>query len=338
MRYNSPVTGMQRRVNDTRLRRLLALLCAALVLAPAARAAADTCYSGFFDDYYHAAEHCALAGTVSAVTLREATEQGKLPCPACVDDDAGYGDVRAVVRGGTLVIRVPDRWMAERPASQMDAGFERFWSGEYTGRQAQTALAEQLHGAAYRAMLEGGADRRTDTARVPDIELDAEALLMNRRHIGAAWYLVYRPGEAARQALAQDGRLKIPLCFTVNTLTMQGSALNIYCGGLWRDGAFSLKPSKSSSDLMFEGDYGDGLSAKLLTGLEAVVCVIHRKDPPPDTLKGAVVLIDGADRGIRVDGYASDGDAVYCCVLDAAQSAALVDGAPLAIAPAADAD
>lgn len=314
-----------------RVMRILATLAAALSLTTCARAGADSCYAGFFDDYYHAAARCALADTVSPVSLEEAEAQGKQPCPACVDDAARYSGVEAVERGGTLVIRVPDAWMAARPAGETEDNFERYWAGEFTGREADLLIAEQLHGAAYRALLEDGAPRRQAISRVPDVELGSGALMMNRRHIGAAWILIYRPAEAARQALDRAGRLEIPLYFTVNTLTLQNGALNVFGGGLWRDAAFEVKPDKSKNRTFFEAEY-DGLTLRVFRDRGMNIAVWHLANGGADGLAGATVLIDGADRGIRADGYPSGDGAVFCCALTEGELHALENGARAEIA------
>ena len=312
--------------------RILALL-AVLALSACARADEAQCYAGFFDEYYHAAANCALAATVSPVSVKEAEDQGKLPCPACVDDEAGYKGIEAAERGGTLVIRVPDKWMEERPAGETEDNFEHYWSGEFTGREADMLLSEQLHGAAYRellAALEDDAPIHRAISRVPDIELDAGALLMNRRHIGAAWLLTYRPAEAARKALEKDGRLQIPLYFTVNQLTLQKDALNVYGGGLWRDKEFRVKPQKSKNATRFEAE-SDGLRLQVFRDMDVNICVLHLDSPDPDRLAGASLLIDGADRGIRMDGYDAGGHAVYCCALTDGEVRALENGAAAGI-------
>ncbi len=309
--------------------RILTLLCAALALATPARALEAQCYAGFFDEYYHAAAKCALAGTVAPVSVKEAGEQGKLPCPACVDDAAKYGGVEAVVRSGTLVIRVPDKWMEERPGGETEDNFRHYWSGEFTGREADLLICEQLHGAAYLdllAALEDGAPIHRAISRVPDIELDAGALLMNRRHIGAAWLLTYRPAEAARAALEKDGKLSVPLYFTVNQLTLQNGALNVFGGGLWRDGAFEVKPGRSKNETRLEAE-SDGLRVQVFRDMDANICVLHLDGARPASLTGASLLIDGTDRGIRLDGYASGDHAVYCCVLTDGEVRALENGA-----------
>lgn len=316
-----------------RFGRMLVLLCAALALAAPARAAESLCYAGFFDDYYHAAGKCALAANVSSVSLKEAEGQGKLPCPACVDDAASYKGVEATERGGTLVIRVPDKWMEERPAGETEDNFKHYWSGEFTGREADLLLSEQLHGAAYRellASLEDDAPIHRAISRVPDIELDAGTLLMNRRHIGAAWLLTYRPDENARQALEKDGRLQIPLYFTVNQLTLQKGALNVFAGGLWQDGEFEIKRKKSKNETRFEAEF-DSLRLQVFRDMDVNICVLHLDKPDPDRLAGASLVIDGTDRGIRMDGYDAGGHAVYCCALTDGEVRALENGAVAAI-------
>lgn len=343
---------------------------------------ADACYAGFFDYYYHAHPKCALAGTVAPVDRDEAERQGKYPCPVCVDDDAKYKGVQSTVRGGTLVIRVPDQWMLDRPAEETEDNFDyRYdaYADDFFDGAGLAEMARQLHGAAYRDLLTEweayDAARQADEspseilslapepahAREPGIAPAENGLLMHQRHVGGAWYLVYRPGDADRKRLSKDGKLAVDLYFTINTLRAEGTvyaddperrgfALNVYPGGLWQNLGHltTLKPKKSKNKTDFEAsseNEPDGSSLKLTVyrDMDANICVLHQSPASPEALIEARLLIDGLDAGIALAGYSDGEDGIYCCVLTDAEVNALKNGAPFALsfpdvaAPAPDA-
>ena len=310
------------------------MLAAAVALCAAAPAEeADAYWAGFFDYYYHSAKDCALAGTVSPIDQETAIAQDKYLCPVCADDSRKYSGVDAAVRGGTLVVRVPDAWMASRPASE--TGDNPDWdTRKFEGSAAAEALAELLHGADYRAAL-AQADGGLPVARVPDIFPDAGGFMMNRRHIGGAWYLTYRPGADIRKALEKQKKLDVALRFTVYTLTRRGDALTAFGGGLWADEAFTLKPERSKNEVMLKRDATQDGAPQLAVydDMGACICVLHQQPALQSCLAGASLRIDGVDCGIRMTGYADGEEGIYCCVLTDAEFNALENGATAELAP-----
>ncbi len=322
------------------LRGLACALLLAALLPAGARAEADAAeyWAGFFDYYYHAAPRCALAGTVSPVTLEEAQAQGKFACPACVDDETTYKGVDATTRGGTLVIRVSDAWLQQRSGEDLEADFEGYWAGEFTGTEAATQLAGLLHGAAYRAFLEAaGKSAAMDTALVPDVPLPEGGLLLNRRHIGAAWFLTMRPDAEGLKELEKKGRLYVDLGFNVNTLTMIGSALDVYVSGQWLNGGEStrIKPKESKNKTRFKLE-SDVLSLAVYKDMGINICVLHHRGFGAHPLDGATLRIDGVDQGLRLNGYDTGKDAIFCCVLTEAEALALEGGASVELSPRQD--
>lgn len=320
---------------------LIGALLAAMSAYPAFAEESSALYAGFFDSYYHAAERCALAGTVSEISLREAKAQGKYPCPACVDDDIRYKGVRSVIRGGTLVVRVPDDWMQRQQSDAKGTlSIETLWLGDYSGRDAELAISELLHGADYRAFLDALASRGSastgdgegpEHARVPDIALADGALTMNRRHIGAAWYLVIRPGEADRASLADHSRVSAGLGFEVEQLRMQGNALTVSRLQRWQDPDFSIKPKKSKNKTRFMIEQGD-LALAVYDDMQSNICVIRQGNVAGVSLADAALTIDGVAVETRMNGYFDGTYAIFCCMLTDAEADALEGGAEAAIA------
>ena len=356
------------------LKRFAALLCALLLAGMTPSIAEDPrqCYAGFFDEYWHAHPACALAGTVAPIDMGEAVAQGKYPCPVCVDDEAPYGDVHSVVRGGTLVIRVPDRWMEGRPAGETADNFSyRYddYAEPFFGGAGFAEMARQLHGAKYRKLLAAwqvyeearpaGESAEAIRALAPEIVYAREpgvvpvegGLLMHQRHIGGAWYLVYRPGEAGRNRLKKDGRLDVDLYFTVNALRAEGAvddgrpgktilALDVFPGGLWEDKAYSLKPVKSKNTTDFEAAAeanGASLTLTVFRDMDCNICVVHQNPTTPEALEEAALLIDGSDRDIRLSGYADGWYGTFCGVLTDAELEVLMGGASFELRAAREA-
>ena len=317
---------------------LTALLCAALLSGGCglAERRGGGYWAGFFDSYYHAHPRCALAGTVSKTTADEAKEQGKWPCPACVDDAQDYGEVAAVARGGTLVLRVPDAWMRERPATESADDFQLSFSN---GQDARLALSEQLHGADYRAFLDAleasGTASASGQARVPDIRPGEGGLSMCRRHIGGAWYLVYRPGEIDRERLDDENALDVDLRVSVNALSMQGDILSIRQEAAWGGGddVLSLAPTPSKNKKGFKQSIESGseserceLQLAVFEDMDVNICVIHQAPSSAEAISGASLRIEGTNGGIPLSGYADGDDGIFCCVLTDAEYDLLKNG------------
>ena len=311
---------------------LRAALCALLALSVGFGCEAETVYTGFFDIYYHAAPNCALAnGAMGPIGLESAArDKGLSPCPVCVADGTDYPGVEAVVRAGTVVVRVPDEWLAlADEAIGFTAGerFTPYWSADETGPAARRALAELLHGEAYVNFLKSAEDgaRQADFAR-PEVRLsDVESLLMNVRHIGAAWLFTLRPGEAVRAAMADDGRLTVGLSALKGTLRLDGDHLNAACNRrLDTDLTLSLNETRNS--VAFEGDYG-GINLAVYAERDANICVVHERAPVVGRMDGVELRLDGMNCGIALNGYHSDSGVTYCCALTQGELAALMAGA-----------
>ena len=312
---------MKRRITVSALAALL--LCALLASAVAE---SQGCWAGFFDYYYHASPDCAYAVGVALTDQKEAEAQGKYPCPVCVQDGKKYKGLECATRGGTVLLRMPDAWMASRKQIKENETFPWGWSS--TGDAARGELANRLHGDAYARFLADYAESGYAEAKAcaPGLAGGEDLQIMCQRHLGGAWYLVLRPGESARQTLKKKRRLQVDLRFVRSLVQMENGEITVTDDATWTDEHYTLKPKKSSNKTAFQQSY-QGLALTVYRDMDANVCVV-REDAPGFALpQGARLLIDGVDAGIAMDGYEEDGGYVYCCLLTDGEVDALKTGA-----------
>ena len=311
------------------LKRCLAVLLA--LLAGWGASAETGCWAGFFDYYYHAVENCALADTVAPVDQAEAEERGRWACPVCVEEAAEYGDPKAAVRGGTVVLRVPDAWIAKQPMTAAHVDDSVFFEGS----DPLSEVARLAHGTAYQMVMTtyGTAGEAVTDVSVPWFEPEnGTELTMNRRHLGAAWYIVLRPVADDRKTLDKKGTLDGTLYCAGARLALHGfgePSLSLSGTCLWQDDACRLKPKKSKNKRFIEQSR-NGLELAVYEDMETFICVIHELEAPGD-VEDVTLLLDGVDHDIRLRGYLDGDDAIYCCVLTAAEAEALDHGAEPAL-------
>ena len=326
-----------------------ALLCAMLALAGLARAE-DAVYVSP-DGCFHATPLCALAradaeeyARLAALAAGEGEQaraaevlldayyprrplsetEGCACCPVCVQDGTDYGGPTAVERGGTLVLRLSDAWIASRSLFSVFgvAGDETL-----TGQAALTALANCLHGDAYASFIEAalvtGAARAD--ALCPDVWLDPGELRMHIRHIGGAWYLALRPGEDARRRMKKDGRARIEARLEGGQLVWSNGALTKASWGLRCEETLDLKLASIDGRPVFSGDF-ESLRVALFREMDANILVVRESPGAADWLDGAVLTLDDRPAAEGLCGYMDGDDAVYVCVLSDPEADALKRG------------
>ncbi|MCR4622076.1 MAG: hypothetical protein K5663_08350 [Clostridiales bacterium] len=165
------------------MKRFFILFSASLIFT--CWAVAETVYARANDIYYHAIPDC--MGREYAETD---DASGLYPCPICVQDKNEYPGLEVFRIAGLTIIRMPDDWMAVQ-ADTMGI-FAYTEEIEYTGEEAESHVAEYLHGDAYtefkRIVREGGTAK--DTARFMS-NLVYGFDRCHTVHIGGAWYDVY---------------------------------------------------------------------------------------------------------------------------------------------------
>ena len=124
---------------------ILLLLCVITLLLLSAQ---GETYSAPGDVYYHQHTACALGNGLAVV---DSTNE-LFPCPICADDHVVHEEPEAFILGDTVIIRMPDKWMRERP--DIGTVFASWDKDVYSGNEADKLVSEMLHGAEYRAFLD----------------------------------------------------------------------------------------------------------------------------------------------------------------------------------------
>lgn len=258
------------------------------------------------------------------VSLNAALMWGYAPCPVCVGDETDYGDPCAVERGGTAVLRVSDKWIQSR--ERFDA-LGTAGDDVFEGEAATKELARILHGEAYEAFLNQIMQRGGAEAEVlcPDLYEDDGLLVMHARHIGGAWYLTFRPGEAGRKRMKADGRIDVEACLNGGSIRWaDGTLTEVSWGHHWEE-TLALKLGAISGKPAFSGDF-ENLAVTLFREMDANILVI-RESPGDGAWLGAVLTLDDRLAADGLTGYMDGGDAVYVCVLADVEAEALKGGA-----------
>jgi len=272
------------------------------------------------DLYYHFNRDC--GGTAGMVPISETAARAfdKYACPVCSRMEDAGGDVQAVARGGTIVVRFSDEWLA---GPELTGVFGWSPDAEFTGADAQMHLSEYLHGDAYNSFMadflaDGKAEGR---ARTPTILAVDDELIMNCRHIGNAWYSIVRPAEKFGDSWEMYWRIN-------------GVKLRWEDGSLFTNFDLQTVEEHKKIELSRGGSEGpvfvmenDGLQMSVYRELDANIAVIYEKNADADFLESAQLRMPGMEAGIELDGYMEDRQGVYCCTLTDAELALLQNGA-----------
>lgn len=266
------------------------------------------------DIYRHANANC------GGQLLLEATgTENNFPCPICVQEEVEDG-ILAVERGGTVILRLSDAWMASREG--VEGIFALPDSGIYTGSTMQAQLGHYLHGDTYNEFLKAWAETGCAATKVysPGIYPQNQELFMNERHIGGAWYITMRPARKVGK------RLPIYLRFFVGDFKAEGDVLE-YCWDCeWGEMNYNLTFSDAySKKSVFSKDYGD-FEITLYEAMGAYVAVIHQPHGDGDLLQNVRLSLEGQP-DIILNGYMNGDTATYCCVLNSAEKFLLGNGA-----------
>lgn len=307
----------------------LVLCLAALSACAMGEAAGEAAWVGdsAYQYYYHATARCRLAENVAPVTRADAEAQGRQPCPVCWPDESAHEGIECIERGGTLVVRIPDAEIAARlaEASAPAAVPEELL---FTESNRLDDLARLVHGESYRRWADAATPGTAQAleAFIPDLDAEnTDALLMSRRHLGAAWYIVVRPSEGDREALKRDGRVDLPVAFYRADLRVAsydaGITLHQGDGSTRWAGTLTLSPQKSGGEVAYREEDGIGGCPVYVVKDGDVNTAVFRWNYIDDYSTAASFSYLG--QKTRLQGYVDGRDIVYICALTDGELAAM---------------
>ena len=314
------------------MRKLIWLLALLLMLACAAQA--EEYYCTQTDDlYYHVNASCGDLTDMNSLSAEDAKNSGKFPCPVCVPDDNKWqADIAAVARGNTIILRIADDDLAK---PELTGVFGFSFPETAPASEAASFLSEYLHGDDYNRALQEIESGSVDAiVRMPDIlPIDADGqdalMIMNRRHIGNAWYYAIRPKDQVGDTWDMYWRingLKLEMRDDEILLTFEQQT---------PESTRSLSVSPFSDSAAFSRLY-DGCKVEVFADAGADVCanvaVITQFDADPDYMENSTLCIGDQVR-VPVNGYMSGADGIFCCILTDAEYACLKNGAKAAVLP-----
>ena len=314
------------------MRKLIWLLALLMMIACAAQA--EEYYCTQTDDlYYHVNASCGGLTGMTTLSAEDAKNSGKFPCPVCVPDDNKWqADIAAVARGNTIILRIADDDLAK---PELTGVFGFSFPETAPASEAASFLSEYLHGDDYNRALQEIESGSVDAiVRMPDIlPIDADGqdalMIMNRRHIGNAWYYAIRPKDQVGDTWDMYWRingLKLEMRDDEILLTFEQQT---------PESTRSLSVSPFSDSAAFSRLY-DGCKVEVFADAGADVCanvaVITQFDADPDYMENSTLCIGDQVR-VPVNGYMSGADGIFCCILTDAEYACLKNGAKAAVLP-----
>ncbi|MDO4371657.1 MAG: hypothetical protein Q4D43_10055, partial [Clostridia bacterium] len=314
------------------MHKLIWILALLMMLACAAQA--EEYYCTQTDDlYYHVNASCGGLTGMTTLSAEDAKNSGKFPCPVCVPDDNKWqADIAAVARGNTIILRIADSDLAK---PELTGVFGFSFPETVPVSEAASFLSEYLHGDDYNRALQEIESGSVDAiVRMPDIlPIDADGqdalMIMNRRHIGNAWYYAIRPKDQVGDTWDMYWRingLKLEMRDDEILLTFEQQT---------PESTRSLSVSPFSDSAAFSRLY-DGCKVEVFADAGADVCanvaVITQFDADPDYMENSTLCIGDQVR-VPVNGYMSGADGIFCCILTDAEYACLKNGAKAAVLP-----
>ena len=314
------------------MHKLIWILALLMMLACAAQA--EEYYCTQTDDlYYHVNASCGDLTDMNSLSAEDAKNSGKFPCPVCVPDDNKWqADIAAVARGNTIILRIADDDLAK---PELTGVFGFSFPETAPASEAASFLSVYLHGDDYNRALQEIESGSVDAiVRMPDIlPIGADGqdalMIMNRRHIGNAWYYAIRPKDQVGDTWNMYWRingLKLEMRDDEILLTFEQQT---------PESTRSLSVSPFSDSAAFSRLY-DGCKVEVFADAGADVCanvaVITQFDADPDYMENSTLCIGDQVR-VPVNGYMSGADGIFCCILTDAEYACLKNGAKAVVLP-----
>ena len=304
------------------MKRILLLALALLFCLPAALAESDGYWTTNDDWYYHLSAWCGGADGMVPISLNGAEAFGKYPCPVCVPEEGGAAEIQVVVRGGTVILRVPDAWM---DSLEMDSSSFYIWDEKLSGAEADEALSAQLHGEAYAQFVSGFRQNGSAEAwvRVPGVGRVGD-IVLSQRHLGGAWCFALLPerlNNSWNVELDINGRLLQAADGVLNVHYAQEAALT-YREVLQLIHAYD-------AERVFAREGGVEVGVYRAQGMN--IAAIYQRPEDKNRMLGARLYIGGVDTGAKLNGWLNEETELgfYCCVLTDAELHALQEGAEI---------
>ncbi len=294
---------------------ILLLLCVITLLLLSAQ---GETYSAPGDVYYHQHTACALGNGLAVV---DSTNE-LFPCPICADDHVVHEEPEAFILGDTVIIRMPDKWMRERP--DIGTVFASWDKDVYSGNEADKLVSEMLHGAEYRAFLDS--DDAVAYVYSPGIYA---ADRYSQRHIGDSWYVTtYLPEnvpedipavhEPYRDVNTWHGYLR----FFGGRMWKRDGLVMYYEPAEWGDVDYSITLNSLDNTPVYVAER-DGYSYSLYPCEDVFLCVINGIPSISDEMDYyQTFLIDGMPVCTDIKAY----DNKYCFTLTAGEVYRLKNG------------
>ncbi len=307
------------------MRKVLCLLIAMLFMFCAAQA--EEYFGTQMDDlYYHINLNCGGADGMVPITAQAAADSGKYPCPVCIQDDTEWAaGIAAIARGNTIIVRIADSLLDEAEPEDV---FTHSLTGAYQIAEAPARLAECLHGDRYNGFLQeirsGDAHAIAHVPAVlPRDANDRSTLIMNRRHIGNAWYIAFRPEDAIGDHWNMYWRIN------GYNIDVESDSLTISITQQTPTEEYAIAALQFSDPAAFSGQY-DGCQIDVFadagSDVHANAAVITQHFANAAFLENCTLFIGDRVR-IPINGYMSGTDGIFCCTLTQAEYEYLKSGA-----------
>ena len=274
--------------------------------------------------YDHAYANCGGVEGRVPISAEAAVAFDKFPCPVCVPVQEDQTEVLGVARGGTIVLRFPGGML---PEPELTSVFGWSVPVVYESDAAWARLGELLHGQDYADFAEqvrAGGVAETVVRRPVVVPIEDE-LILNRRHIGADWYIVVRPEERFGDSWEMYWRI------SGLELEMEGDTLS-ECFTLQTVEEYRTVQLSSADGMapVFQRALND-LELAVFREMDANIAVICERGADADFLEKVGLRIGDYDCGVELSGYMDGADGVFCCTLTEGEMHLLECGADFAL-------
>ena len=306
------------------MRKFIGILILIVLLACSAQA--EQYYLTEQDDLcYHAYYSCGGAIDVQPISPEEAEAGGRYPCPICIPNDNEWeSDIAAVARGNTIILRIADHLIESAPLHGNFSFVRR--EPAILCADVPLCLAKYINGDAYcRFVQDMKSDSAVITVRIPAVcsANDNDPRILNRRHIGNAWYFALQtdaPMDDTFDISWRANAFKFKFSYDSGLTVNDAQQTDLYPA--------SLKPSPQTEPAAFSAQYDDcriDVYTDAGQDVRANIAVITLSGADANNLDNCTLSI-GDPVSIPVNGYMDGENGVFCCTLTDVEIARLKNG------------